>query len=252
MMIAIVLSAIVIFLLSFPSLEHTDWLLLLDNLFLVFFLIEAIVKIRELGFKSYIKDGWNRFDFFLVIVSLPAFLVWLEELGFAFHVPEIFTNIIVLRLFRLLRIFRALDFIPHMSKMMSGVVRALKASTLVILVLFIFNVILAIFSCHLFGPYAPEHFDNPLNAAYTVFQMFTVEGWYEIPALIEENSDSAGMAVLARIYFVLVVLLGGVFGMSLANAIFVDEMTADNNEELEVKIDELHAEIRELKNLLKK
>ena len=40
--------------------------------------------------------------------------------------------------------------------------------------------------------------------------------------------------------------------MSLANAIFVDEMTMDNNQDLEKKIDDLFEELRELKNILKK
>ena len=40
--------------------------------------------------------------------------------------------------------------------------------------------------------------------------------------------------------------------MSLANAVFVDEMTSDNNADLEVKIDNLEAQIQELKALLTK
>ena len=40
--------------------------------------------------------------------------------------------------------------------------------------------------------------------------------------------------------------------MSLANAVFVDEMTMDNNDELEKKIDQLQVQIGELKEMLKK
>jgi len=115
-----------------------------------------------------------------------------------------------------------------------------------------FNVIQAIFSSHIFRDAAPEYFSNRLSSAYPVFQLFTVEGWYEIPASIGENSDSARMSEMSKLYVVVVVLLGGVFGMSLANAIFVDEMTADNNEELELKVDELSVQSQELKELLEK
>ena len=38
--------------------------------------------------------------------------------------------------------------------------------------------------------------------------------------------------------------------MSLANAIFVDEMTIDNNEVVEEKLDQLEKQIQELKGLL--
>ena len=38
--------------------------------------------------------------------------------------------------------------------------------------------------------------------------------------------------------------------MSLANAVFIDEMTVDNTEPLEAKVDELRVEIAELKQML--
>jgi len=54
----------------------------------------------------------------------------------------------------------------------------------------------------------------------------------------------------SRFFFVLIVLIGGIFGMSLANAVFVDEMTMDNNKELEAKIDTLQDEITRIRELL--
>jgi len=47
-------------------------------------------------------------------------------------------------------------------------------------------------------------------------------------------------------------LMGGIFGMSLANAVFVDEMTMDNNLELEQKIDRLQEQIQALTEMLRK
>ena len=45
---------------------------------------------------------------------------------------------------------------------------------------------------------------------------------------------------------------GGIIGMSLVNAIFVDEMTMDNNDELSSKVDRLQAQLEELKALIEK
>ena len=67
---------------------------------------------------------------------------------------------------------------------------------------------------------------------------------------IEQNTESDWLVGLARFYFGMIVLLGGVFGMSLANAVFVDEMTMDNTDVLEAKVDELQAQIAELKELI--
>jgi len=58
------------------------------------------------------------------------------------------------------------------------------------------------------------------------------------------------MAVLARVYFVMAVIIGGIIGLSLANAVFVDEMTMDNTVKLETKVDKLLDEVRALRTQL--
>ena len=49
-------------------------------------------------------------------------------------------------------------------------------------------------------------------------------------------------------YFIIVVLTGGILGLSLVNSIFVDSMISDNNDELEKKIDNLDIKVTELIN----
>ncbi len=243
MLIAILLNGLIIFLLYFPAFHDNEWLIQLDHLFILIFLIEAIVKIAAYGWNEYIKNNWNKFDFFIVIASLPALL------SSFLVIPN--TGILkILRLLRLIRLVKFLTFIPHMSSILAGLVRAMKASVFVIIALFFLNFLLALFTCHFFGAVAPEYFGDPLISSYTIFQFFTVEGWNEIPAVIAERMDNDIYIGLSRFYFVLVVLAGGIFGMSLANAIFVDEMTMDNNVVLEDKIDQLQGQIAELKNIL--
>jgi len=58
------------------------------------------------------------------------------------------------------------------------------------------------------------------------------------------------MGAWARIYFISAVLIGGLLGLSLVNAVFIDEMTADNNKLLEKKIDDLSNEIKSLRSLI--
>jgi len=62
--------------------------------------------------------------------------------------------------------------------------------------------------------------------------IFTIEGWNEIPRQIQEVIESgdarlgvfpAELVVFAtRVYFGTTLLLGGIFGLSLAHAVFVD------------------------------
>jgi voltage-gated sodium channel len=220
-----------------------------DYLCVVFFLVEAVVKIRAEGWPRYWSSGWNRFDFTVVVLSLPALLSPLLDVReFAF--------ILILRLGRLFRLFRVLRFIPNLDHLVAGVRRALRASVGVFLALLLINLILAVMATLMFRDVDPEHFGNPIVAGYSIFQVFTVEGWNEIAENLAERAaasgkDNAGSLVIgARIFFIFAVLIGGILGLGLANAVFVDEMITDNTDELERKVDELTDEIRRLRDKL--
>jgi len=243
----IIANAVIIFWMSFPEWKNDVNLKLIDDFFIFFFLLEAIVKISTWGSKTYFSDNWNRFDFILVVGSIPALL--------SAFIPIPNTSILLIfRLLRLIRLVKFLRFIPHMKHILEGLARAFKSSVFVLLALAFLNLLLSIISCQLFGEDAPELFGTPISSSYTIFQMFTVEGWNEIVKQVEAGDPSNTAATIAgiRIYFVIIVLFGGVFGMSLANAIFVDEMTIDNNAELEVKIDLLQEKIEHLQQTLEK
>ncbi|MDD2200503.1 MAG: ion transporter, partial [Bacteroidales bacterium] len=124
-----------------------------------------------------------------------------------------------------------------------GIYRAAKSSIVILIGFFIFNFIISLISCFLFKDIAPEYFSNPLTSLYSVFKIFTVEGWYEIPDAITSNTDSSLISILTIIYFVIILLFGGIFGLSLVNSIFVDSMVSDNNDELEEKVNNLEKKI---------
>ncbi|RME93934.1 MAG: ion transporter, partial [Bacteroidetes bacterium] len=101
MLVAIILNSMVIFALYFPSLENEKWLEGVDHFFIFIFLVEALVKIHTYGWGKYWQSSWNRFDFIIVLGSLPTLLTGILP------VPDT-SLLIVLRLFRLLRLVRFL------------------------------------------------------------------------------------------------------------------------------------------------
>ena len=117
-------------------------------------------------------------------------------------------------------------------------------------ILLSFAVIIVIFgllNCSLFGEADPEHFQTPLRSIYAVFQICTVEGWYEIPNTVAEYYGASSIAAeVVRLYFCALLILGGIIGMSFINSIFVDAMVSDNNNELESQMKELNAKMDEL------
>jgi voltage-gated sodium channel len=246
LLIIISFNALIIFLQGFFSVSSStgQMLEMTDHIFTTLFIVEAIVKIQSFGVKGYFKYTWNVFDFSLVLIALPSLVVLftpLEMVSLDF--------LLTLRILRVFKFFRVLKFIPNIENLLSGLLRAIQSSVLIIFAFIIFNFIFAILSFSFFSEVAPEHFSNPMISFYSTFKIFTVEGWYEIPDLIAERSDSLGLAVFARIYFVLLLFGGGIFGLSLINSIFVESMMSDNNDEvidklnkLEIKIDSLTKE----------
>ena len=219
----------------------------LDYACVVYFLVEASVKIGRFRWPAYWSVPWNRFDLTVVVLSLPALLGPVADL-------QDFAFILVLRLGRLFRLFRVLRFIPNVDHLADGIRRALRASVGVFLALLLIIFILAMGATLLFKEVDPERFGNPVLSSYSIFQVFTVEGWYEVPErLVEMSADNETVGnhtafnVGARLFFVVAVVIGGILGLSLANAVFVDEMMMDNTHALERKVDDLTAELRELR-----
>jgi voltage-gated sodium channel len=169
MLTTVVLNAAVIFALYFPSLRDDPWLLTLDHAFILFFLVEMIVKLAVLKPRPYFRNGWNRFDFFIVIGSLPVLFLAV------FDVPDT-TLLVLLRLFRLVRLVRFLRFVPNIDQVVNGLGRALKSSVLILGALIFLNVLLALVTCHFFADSAPQYFGDPLISIYSIFQLFTLEG----------------------------------------------------------------------------
>jgi voltage-gated sodium channel len=225
---------------GFEGMHNDPILTFVDYFFTMFFLFEILVKVGFNGWKKYIEVSWNKFDFILVAISIPS----LFEL--VIDIPDI-SYLLVFRLLRVLRILRFMRFIPNIAQMISGISRAIRASSFVFAALLIYNVLLAILSSYLFRDEAPDYFGDPIISLYSVFQVFTMEGWNEIPKVIIAGSDpNSFLPAFTRVFFTFVVITGGIFGMSIMNAIFVDEMVMDNNNALEAKVDELNAKIDRL------
>jgi len=238
----IVINALAIFINAFPAANAATkgMLFWVDYICAIYFVVEMFLKIKSCGFGDYWSSAWNKFDFFIVVLSSPVLLSPFFEL-------KAFSVILILRLSRILRLFKLLTFIPNRDSILSGVVRALKASVGVFITLIFLNFMFAMGAVLLFGQDAPDFFGNPLIALYSLFKIFTIEGWYEIPDILAARADTVFAAFFVRLYFVVSVVIGGILGLSLANAVFVDEMTADNTAKAEGLILELKDEIRDLR-----
>lgn len=241
----VIINTIILVTVYFPGTPRK--LYIVDDILTVLFIIEMILKIGKFGWKQYWSSNWNRFDFVITISSIPSLAtIFLASSG----TLQGLSLIMVFRTLRIIRIFksvRIIKFIPGVSKILQGIKRAVKASYFVVFCFGIFLFVASMLSCGLFGKAAPEYFGNPLVSAYTTFQIFSIEGWYEIPNTISENLGSEWAGSIAKLYFVLLLFGGGMLGMSFVNSIIVDAMAEDNNDEVLRELRELRKEIEEMK-----
>lgn len=222
--ICILLNTVVIFLLSFHRFQHV--LLPLDVAFTIFFIIEMIVKIKCLG-KSFFKDKECVFDLLIVVVSsIPLFglfsLDWIQ----------------VMRLTRIFKSLRLFELIPNYKKLLINFRLVIRSCIGILVGLSILIFLLSIILSSLYGSIVPEYFGNPLESIYSVFRLFSIEGWYAIA-----EHSSYVMGYLSKFFLSGIVL---VFGMGFVSSMFIDEVTSDNNDEVLQRLSKLEEILKKI------
>ena len=221
----------------YPGDVFLQWL---DTSILVIFCIEIVVKIIGLTWKGYWSDSWNWFDFSVTMIALGACLQSFIPTG-----ESTLNAIFTLRIFRGFRFFRILKFIPNIESIMNGCRRAVASTSVIVLAFLIIAFIWSIISCNLFSKAAPEYFGDPLTSFYSIFRLFTVEGWYDIPDAVAAGQPDWYQTVV-KLFFSVLLFFGGIIGMSFINSIIIDAMASDNNDEVLKRVEKLEAKINML------
>jgi voltage-gated sodium channel len=246
----IVLNAIVIYLQV--SGYESIWLYVLDIICTLIFVIEMLLKMRAWGLAGYWTKGWDRVGGVLVILSLPSlFTPIAENMGWNTSILLIF------RILRVLKFFRVMKIFPNFKEIMRNFGIAMRKTWAVLVSFALLILIFALINCSLFQDVAPEYFSTPSQSFYSVFKLFTVEGWYDIPDIVGKNSGPFA-AHFVRLYFSILLIFGGIIGMSLINSIFVDAMGEDNDKDvikklkhMEKRMDQINKTLDDLNSRIK-
>ena len=186
------------------------------------FLGEMIVKMIGLGPWGYAMDGFNIFDFIIVMISLV-------ELGLGEG-----SGLGALRTFRLLRVFKLAKSLPELKRVMSLIINglgdAIPISGVLLIVMFIF----ALIGMQSFGGtwvarnYCDGDFldckgDTPVAgfdslgwSFVTVFQILTGENWNEVMYTAFASSGN-----MAAFYFVTLNIVGNYMVLNMFLAILL-------------------------------
>ena len=223
---------------------------LIDSLFTIFFCVEIGFKIsiyKSRKIQSYFKDHWNKIDFVSILLSLPS-------LGALFvHDLEMFAGFTVLRSLRIFKLIRVIEYIPNGKRISEQLFKAFKGVGFIMFTFFVYTTIISLVSLSLFKRYAPEHFSNAFDSFYTIFKIFSGDGFSDVVNAVKVNASPL-FTSFTKFYFVFIVFTGSILGLSLINSIFIDQMNqiAEKNDEQELsEIAKLRKEIAELKKLQK-
>ena len=203
----ILLNAALLGLGTSPAIErdYGSWLHLGNNVILGIFVLEALLKLtaRWPRPQRYFTDGWNVFDFTVIVLAL---------------IPATGEFAIVTRLFRLLRVVRLISTIRDLRLIVAALVRSIPSVGHVLILMSIVVYIYAIMGYHLFHSHDPDNWRNLGTALLTLFNILTLEGWTEV-------MDSAMEAYpWAWVYFVSFVVLGTFVVINMFIAIIINNL----------------------------
>lgn len=180
----------------------------IDRTVLALFVIELALRIGACGARPwrFFGDGWNVFDFVIVVVCLLP-----VQAEFA----------AVLRLARVLRVLRLITAVPRLQILVGALLKSIPSMSYVALLLSVLFYAYAVLGVSLFGGSDPQHFGTLGSAALTLFQVVTLEGWAEI--MRAQIAGPAGMTAAVS-YFVSFILLGTMITLNLLIGVIVNGM----------------------------
>lgn len=229
----IVLNSIVIFLLLFPEIHNPvkNILFTVDLIFNVYFLIEIVYKLKRYG-KSYYTKITNLVDIILLFVIIISIIC-----GYYHSIYGIYS----LRLIRIIKCVKLFKIIPNYNRLLKTIRIAWGTCSGLFLGIFIIFFIISILLTALYND--TEYFSNPLVSLYSVFRIFSIEGWYEIPNDIVTSNNSIIGTIFTKLIFALMVFFGGMVGMSFFTSVVTDELAADNNDEVINRLEKIEKKI---------
>jgi voltage-gated sodium channel len=200
----IVLNALVLGLETYPALarDYGGGLRAANGAFLAYFTVEIALRILACGRYpwAFFRSGWNVFDF--VIIS-------------AAYLPGVRENATFVRL---LRVFRLFTLLPDMRILVAGMVRSFRPlGGLALLFAMVFYVY-GMLGWILFSDIDPAHWRNIGRALLTMFQLVTVEGWYEV------QDAALASEPWAWVYFVSFVIISAFVLFNMVIGVVINSM----------------------------
>ncbi|WGL15847.1 ion transporter [Microbulbifer bruguierae] len=161
----------------------------INQLILLAFMVEAAIKIVAHGSRPwrYFANGWNCFDFSIIVLSL---------------IPAAGPMATLARLIRVLRVLRLVSAFPELRLLVDTLLRSLPSMFHISLLMGIIFYIYGVAGYFLFHEIDPTHWRSLPIALLSLFRIVTFEDWTDIMYTAMESMP------YSWIYFLSFVVMG--------------------------------------------
>ena len=232
----IIFSALVIGVKTYPIPDSvTQFIIILDWLITLIFLSEISIRfIAEKRKRDFFKSGWNIFDSTIVLISI---------------IPIEDSELAVLgRLIRIFRVLRMVSIIPELRMLLNSLLKALPRLGYVVLLMFIIFYIYAAVGTTFFKEMESGLWEDIAVSLLTLFRVMTFEDWTDVMYETMEVYPFSWAYYLSFIFFTAFAFLNMIIGIVVN--VLEEEHREQSREQGEPTLQELQAEIRELKTLI--
>ncbi|PSL50801.1 voltage-gated sodium channel [Salsuginibacillus halophilus] len=245
----ILFNAVIVGLETYPNLYdgNENVFFTLDRVLLWIFTVEIALRLAGTHpVSSFFKNGWNWFDFVIVLAG---------------HIFVGGHFVTVLRILRVLRVLRAVTVIPSLRRLVDALMRTIPAMGNIMVLMFLVFYIFAVIGTILYADISPEYFGSLQATMITLFQVVTLESWAE-----EVMRPVLAIDPWAWFYFVAFILVGTFvifnlfIGVIVNNVEKANEADQDNEEDgadplipdtNTKELQQLREEVSELKEMLR-
>ncbi|GMH84050.1 hypothetical protein TL16_g09799 [Triparma laevis f. inornata] len=170
-LVVIIIAGALVGIQTYPGMETDSALIAIDNIILITFCVEILVKMFAEGLAPWRyflgpEWRWNNFDFLVVMLCMPF-----VDLG---------NSIALLRLFRLMRLAKLVRKIPQLQMIIMGLVGGFSSIGYILLLLFLVFYLFAIAGIYAFRENDPWHYGDLWTALLTLFRASTLEDWTDL------------------------------------------------------------------------
>lgn len=174
----------------------------LDHFITVFFLFEITIRLlAEPRTLDFFKNGWNIFDFVIVVVSLIPI--------------DGSETALIARLLRVFRLLRLVSIVPQLRILINSLIKALPGMAYIALLMFIIFYIYGAIGSFMFGEINPTLWGNIAIALLTLFRVATFEDWTDVMYETMEVYPLSWIFYLTFIFLTAFVFLNMMIGVIL-------------------------------------